>query len=143
MRITAFRAEHLASLKLQEAQAYLSAEVSLPEHGRMIEQSGQAFTALAGDTVLACSGCAEIWAGRAVAWALISQGAGRHMLGIHRAVAGYLVAAPYRRIEAWVDEGFEPGMRWLEMLGFTRETPAPMRGFRPDGGGCFLFSKVK
>lgn len=142
MNIVAFRAEHLAGLQLQDAQAYLSAEIALPEHGRMLERSGQCFTALVGDRVLACSGVAQVWEGRGVAWALVSREAGRHMVGIHRAVAGYLSAAKYRRIEAWVDEGFEPGMRWLEMLGFACETPQPMRGFRPDGGACYLFSKV-
>lgn len=143
MNIVAFKAAHLQWLELQEAQAYLSADIIKPEHARMIEQAGQSFTAMVGDKVLACSGTAEVWTGRAVAWALISKDAGRHMVGIHKAVAGYLSAAKYKRIEAWVDEGFEPGMRWLELLGFTRETPLPMRGFRPDGGSCFLFSKVK
>lgn len=143
MNIVAFKAAHLQALELQEAQAYLSSEIATPEHGAMIESAGQSFSAVVGDKVIACSGTAEVWAGRAVAWALISKDAGRHMVGIHKAVAGYLSAAKYRRIEAWVDEGFEPGMRWLEMLGFIRETPMPMRGFRPDGGSCFLFSKVK
>jgi len=143
MNIVAFKAVHLQWLELQQAQAYLSAEIAQPEHARMIEQAGQSFTAMVGDKVIACSGTAEVWSGRAVAWALISKDAGRHMVGIHKAVAGYLSAAKYKRIEAWVDEGFEPGMRWLELLGFTRETPLPMRGFRPDGGSCFLFSKVK
>jgi hypothetical protein len=143
MNIVAFKAAHLQALELQDAQAYLSADIAKPEHARMIESAGHSFTAVVGDKVIACSGTAEVWAGRAVAWALISKDAGRHMVGIHKAVAGYLSAAKYKRIEAWVDEGFEPGMRWLEMLGFIRETPMPMRGFRPDGGSCFLFSKVK
>ena len=143
IQIVKFRAAHLQWLELQQAQAYLSAEIAKPEHGAMIEQAGNAFTAMAGDTVVGCAGTAEIWQGRSVAWALISREAGRHMVAIHRAVAGYLSAAKCRRIEAWVDEGFGPGMRWLELLGFTCETPLPMRGFRPDGGACLLFSKVK
>ena len=143
IQIVAFKAAHLQWLELQAAQAYLSSDISKPEHAAMIEKAGESFTAMAGDKVLACSGTVEVWSGRAVAWALISKDAGRHMLGIHKAVAGYLSAAKYKRIEAWVDEDFEPGMRWLELLGFSRETPLPMRGFRPDGGSCFLFSKVK
>ena len=143
IQIVAFRAVHLQWLELQAAQAYLSADIAKPEHAAMIEEAGDSFTAIIGGRVIACAGTAEVWAGRAVAWALISKDAGRHMLGIHKAVSGYLSAAKYRRIEAWVDEGFEPGMRWLELLGFSRETPLPMRGFRPDGGSCFLFSKVK
>lgn len=143
IQIVKFRAAHLQSLELQEAQAYLSADLAKPEHGVLVEQAGQGFTAMDGDKVLACAGVAEVWTGRAVAWAFISKNAGRRMVAIHRAVAGFLLASQFCRIEAWVDEGFEPGMRWLELLGFTLETPAPMRGFRPDGGACFLFARVK
>ena len=143
VRVVAFRPEHVRALELQDAQRFFSGAASGVEYGQALAQSGSAFTALDGDRVIACSGCVEIWDNRAMAWALISKDAGRHMVGIHKAVAGYLSAAKYKRIEAWVDEGFEPGMRWLELLGFTRETPLPMRGVRPDGGSCFLFSKVK
>jgi len=143
MNIVAFKAIHLQWLELQQAQAYLSADFAQPEQARLIEQAGNSFTAMVGGKVIACAGTVEIWTGRAVAWALISKDAGRNMVGLHKAVAGYFSAAKYKRIEAWVDEGFEPGMRWLKLLGFTLETPLPMRGFRPDGGSCFLFSKVK
>lgn len=143
MNIVAFKASHLRDLELQDSQRYFSGELSSNEYADSLEKAGQAFTALSGTNVIACSGVTEVWTGRAVAWALISKDAGRHMVGIHKAVAGYLSAAKYRRIEAWVDEGFEPGMRWLELLGFTLETPSPMRGFRPDGASCFLFSRVK
>lgn len=100
-------------------------------------RAGPAFTALHGETVLACAGVVEVWAGRALAWALIAEDAGRHMLGIHRAVSGFLMQAPYRRIEATVDEGFEAGHRWLRLMGFVLETPNGMRGFNPDGRGGF------
>lgn len=142
MNIVRFKAEHLQELKLQEHQAYLSAEVLEPLYGQMIESCGQAFTVFSSGRVIACGGCVEVWNNRAVLWALISKDAGRSMVGIHKAVVGYLSASKYKRIEAWVDEGFEPGIRWLELLGFNCETPLPMRGFRPDGGSCFLFSKV-
>lgn len=143
MNIVAFKAAHLQDLELQDAQSYFSGEVSSKEYAATLEKAGQAFTAISDGVVVACSGVTEIWSGRAVAWALISKDAGRHMVGIHKAVAGYLFAAKYRRIEAWVDEGFEPGMRWLNLLGFTQETPKPMQGFRPDGAACFLFARVK
>ena len=142
-QIVAFKAGHLQALELQESQRYLSSSLASHGYARMIEQTGQSFTAVKDGRVLACAGVAEVWEGRAVAWALISKDAGRGMVSIHKAAAGYLCASKYRRIEAWVDDGFIPGIRWLEMLGFTLETPMPMRGFRPDGGACFLFSKVK
>lgn len=143
MNITRFKAEHLSALELQDSQAYFGSELMTPGYGLQMEAAG-GFTAIADDgVVLGCGGCVEVWAGRAIAWALVSRHAGRNMRAIHRAVEGYFQAAPFRRVEAWVDEGFDAGERWLVMLGFQRETPEPMRGFRPDGGACFLYSRVK
>lgn len=142
MIIQRFKAEHLDALHLQEAQSYFSDHLMAPGYAKHIEAVGGGFTALSGDTVIACAGCMEVWAGRAVAWALLSKDAGAHMMALHRAVSGFLKASQHRRIEAWVDEGFGPGERWLKMMGFRRETPEPMQGFRPDGGACFLFAKV-
>lgn len=143
MNITRFKAAHLAALELQDAQSYFGSQISTPGYAQHLESVGGGFTGLVDGRVVACAGCTEVWQGRAVAWALLSKDAGRHMMQIHRAVHGYLKAAQFRRIEAWVDEGFGPGERWLEMMGFRRETPEPMRGFRPDGGACFLFARTK
>lgn len=143
MRIERFRAAHLADLELQDAQAYFSAQMTSAEYGAMLEQAGQSFTGFAGGRVIGCAGVTEVWTGRFVAWALIAKDAGRHMVALHRAVAGFLSTLRAGRIELWVDEGFAPGMRWAEMLGFSCETPQPMRNFRPGGGACFLFSRVQ
>ena len=143
VRVVAFRPEHVRALELQDAQRFFSGAASGVEYGQALAQSGSAFTALDGDRVIACSGCVEIWDNRAMAWALISKDAGRHMLGVHKAVAGFLAGAKWRRIEATVDVGFEAGMRWMAMLGFELETPAPMRAYHPNGGDCYLFARVK
>jgi len=143
MRIVAFRPEHVRALELQDAQRYFVGDISGEDYGRMLAQSPYAFSAIDGDRVIGCSGCVEIWDNRAMAWALISKDAGRNMVGIHKAVAGFLAGAKWRRIEAYADEGFVAGARWLTMLGFQRETPEPMRAYRPDGGNCFLYSRVK
>lgn len=143
MNITAFRPVHLARLRLQPAQAALSAEFLKPGYTDMLRAGGPCFTALADDRVLACAGVAEVWTGRALAWALLAGDAGRHMIALHRAVAGFLAQAPYRRIEATVDAGFDAAHRWIEMLGFQRETPDGMQGFNPDGSAAFLYSRVK
>lgn len=144
MSIAAFKAEHLDSLVLQDAQEYFGAEISRPGYGDYLQRAGQAFTVFVDGRVIGCGGAVEIWDNRALIWALVGKEAGRHMVGIHRAVAGFLMAAPWRRIEAAVDVGFEPGMRWLEMLGFRNETPEfPMRAYRPNGGDSYLFARVQ
>ena len=143
MIVTAFRPAHLARLHLQPAQLAVGAEFLRPGYAEMLQRGGQAFTALDDDGVIACAGVAEVWEGRGLAWALIGASAGRHMLSVHRAVAGFLKQAPYRRIEATVDDGFDEAHRWMRMLGFTLETPGGMPGFRPDGGRSFLYAKVQ
>lgn len=143
MNIQRFKAEHIAALELQEAQAYFGDQLMTPGYAEMLEAGGCGFTAMADGRVVACAGCSEAWPGRAIAWALVSKDAGRNMVQLHRAVSGYLMASKHRRIEAWVDEGFIAGIRWMEMLGFACETPSPMQGFRPDGGACFLYARVK
>lgn len=143
MRVEAYRPEHLHALELQQAQAHFRGDVDSEAYARALAIPRHSFTALDGDRVIACAGCVEIWDNRAMAWALVSKDAGQHLLGVHRAVHGFLMAAKWRRVEAYVDVGFEPGMRWMRLLGFELDTPVPVRAFRPDGGDCFLFSRIK
>ena len=143
MRVEKLRAAHLRLLELQDAQQYFLPDVSSEQYREAVEASPFSYSAFAGDTLVACAGCVEIWDNRATAWALVSKNAGAHLFGLHRFVEGFMVSAKWRRIEAYVDAGFEPGMRWARMLGFKLETPEPMRAFRPDGHDCFMFARVK
>lgn len=143
MRVEAYRPEHLRTLELQEAQSYFGIDTKSEDYAKALQNFGNSFTALDGDRIIACAGCVEIWDNRAMAWALVSKDAGRHMLGVHRAVSGFLMAAKWRRVEAYVDAGFDAGMRWMDLLGFRQESPEPMRAFRPDGGDCYMFARTK
>lgn len=140
--IVAFRPEHLNGLMLQQAQAYFGGEFKKDWYVDIL-RNGDAFTALSCGQVIACSGCIEMWENVAKAWALIGADIGRDMLQIHRAVAGYLMAAKWKRIEADVDAEFDEGIRWIELLGFTRETPEPRKAYRPDGGASYLYARVR
>ena len=75
------------------------------------------------------------------AWMLIGEDAGPHFFTIVRAVAGYLQAAPWRRIEAAVASDFRQGHRLIKMLGFEFE--GRMRAFSPDGVDHDLYARVK
>lgn len=142
MKIVAFRAEHLEGLRLQPAQSHMIGMLAENGYGAMLE-NGPSFTALddAGH-VLICAGFDERWTGCAQAWALLSCDAGRHMIGIVRALRGYIDnVAPWHRIEAAVDVGFVAGERLLELLGFEFEGIA--RAYRPDGGNCTMWARIK
>lgn len=140
IQVLPFQAEHFERLHLQPAQGYLSSWLT-PEQGAILEQS-HAFTALVGDTVIGCAGIIPAWRGRALAWSFLAWNIGPHFLSVHRAVARHLDESGYRRIEISVDCDFSEGHRWARLLGFEMEAER-MRGYRPDGGDCALYARVR
>lgn len=141
MRIFAFHPNHARQIKLQSAQSHVKDDLLQPGIAESLANAGQSFTAIESDQVIAIAGIAMQWEGRAIAWALVSEDAGKHFLAIHRAVRGFLDQCDIRRIEAFVDSDFEQGMKWMKMLGFENE--GLMRKFSIIGNDCYLFARVK
>lgn len=140
MDIRPFHMEHLKALKLQPSQAQLAPRLG-PD---VLEFLGglDAYTAFAPDgEPLACAGLMELWPGRAMAWSFISGNAGRHMLGVTRAVRQFLDLKAPRRTELYVDAGFEAGYRWAGLLGFERE--GYLKSFDADGRDQVLFARIR
>jgi RimJ/RimL family protein N-acetyltransferase len=125
----------------QPAQQYLHRIVDVRADFTELSEQGLAWTAEHEGRILAIAGLQPQWENRAIAWALVSGAAGSHFWAIHSAVRNFLNSAPYRRIEATVDVGFEQGHRWIKMLGF--EIEGYMRAYRPDGADMLLYAKVK
>lgn len=115
------------------------AEIKHPEALAM--PYGLSWTALDGDEPICCAGVVEVWEGRAYAWALLSEYAGPHLLTLTRVIRSRLASLRYRRVEMAVDAGFDAGCRWAKMLGFRLETPAPMRGYLPNGRSAWLYAR--
>lgn len=136
MVIVPFKAEHLLGLRLQPAQ--VSAPLVTAEQAAGL---GHAYTALVDDRPVACAGLYELWPGRALAWAYVGVDAGHEFIAITRAVRRHLEAASWRRVEAYVDAGFENGHRWVKALGFGFD--GLLRGFMPDGRDMALYSRVR
>lgn len=136
MRIVPLKQEHLERIDAQGAQEYVSSWIT-PEIKAELAGS-MSFAAVDGDEVLGVGGVLEYWDGRAAAWAILSGNCGRQFVKIHRAVLAFLTLKKYRRLEATADVGFGPGHRWLEMLGFTLETPR-MRGYMPNGADAAMY----
>lgn len=140
MRVIPFVAEHAPLLIVQPMQdlpplAYAEAVA--------LANAGPSYTALddEGKPIAIC-GVIKQWEGRAVAWGLIGYNAGPHFVRITREVRRFLDTCRIRRIEASADARFPQSIRWLEMLGFKRETPEPMEGYGYDGRPCYLYSRV-
>lgn len=136
MRIVPLKRWHLEHIDMQDAQDYVAKWLT-PEIKQAIEDT-LAFAAVDGERVLACSGVIEMWEGRGVAWAMLARDLGAKFVGVHRAVATFLDASNFRRIEATADAGFVEGERWLKKLGFRLETPV-MKGYLPNGGDASMW----
>ncbi len=141
MKIYPFRAGHLESLLLQPAQAHVR-QFFTPELIRSYERA-YSFSLVNHDQTLACAGLIELWAGRACAWALLSEHIGAlGMLIVTKACMREFALARYRRIEAYVDPEFAAARKWMRTLGFKCETPNGMRGFSPEGTTLDLYARV-
>jgi hypothetical protein len=141
IRIARMKPEHFAGFRLQAKQSMLAGNLSDPDYILSLCNSGHAYAALADNRAVAFGGCLELWSDRAYAWMLIGEDAGPHFFTIVRAVAGFLAAAPWRRIEAAVACDFRNGHRLIRMLGFEFE--GRMRAYSPDGADHDLYARIK
>ena len=132
MNIQPFRVEHLRRMDVQESQQYLTPYIQWDEMASLANEFARTVTTDSG-LVLLCGGLVPMTEYRAVLWSYFSSVAGPYMVGLVRAVRQYLQAAPFRRIETFVDCEFEEGHRLIRLLGFTIET-SRKRAHRPDGG---------
>lgn len=140
MHIEPFQPKHLEILVLQPSQAAVSVFFD-DEYGHALKAAGPCFTAIHEGEILACAGVVKQWENRAIAWGLISANAGKQFVRIHKAVQRFLEATEFKRVEAFVDSDFEPGHRWIKMLGFEYE--GYMKNFSPLGRDCLLYSRIK
>ncbi|MFN8995161.1 MAG: hypothetical protein ACK5X3_16065 [Pseudomonadota bacterium] len=139
MEIVPYAREHLLALRVQPAQADAAPWIT-PDYAASLE-GGTSWTVLANCRPVFCGGSWELWPGRALVWAILSPEAGPHMARITRGVRRYLGLLPHRRVECYVDAGFEQGARWAAMLGFERE--ATLRAFLPNGNDAHIYARVR
>lgn len=141
MDIVEFKAEHLSQMDLQDGQSYLSDLLS-HEQAKAIEHTEWAFTGVCNGRVMACGGILPVWPGRGMTWAYLSDKAkASAFVQVHRAAKAIVDNCFLHRLEATVDVDFEPGHRWVKLLGFDLEAPV-LKNYRPDGGDCSLYARV-
>ena len=129
---------HIDALDVQPAQRMPAEDM----RAAMAASYGDAWAALHDGKPIACGGLVKVWEGRAYAWALLGNDARRHMLALTRATRRGLETGGFRRVEMAVQAGFEQGEHWARLLGFSRETPEPMRAYLPNGQDAYLYAKV-
>ena len=109
---------------------------------QLLADASDAYTLLHDGRVIACAGVMELWQGRGMAWALLADNIGQAMIAVHRIVYRFLwKECTIRRVEAYVDQGFAAGHRWVHDLGFQRE--GMMRAFAQHGGDMVMWARVR
>ena len=115
---------------------------------RVIFEASTGFTARLNGRVIGCAGMFVQWKGVGHAWVVISSemvSTMHYKKWFHGCVRNLLrhvcAANDLRRVEAVVRADSERNIRWVEALGFSRETPHPMKHYRPDGD-YYLYSLI-
>ena len=140
MRVEPFHPDHLARLAVQPHQRAWRDNAGDLDLACLSQGGNAGWTGLVGERPVAALGIIDVGGGRAMAWGLIAQDAGPVFLALHRAVARYLGATGYRRIEAVTASDFPQAGRWAGLLGFTHE--GTMRAYCHDGSDAELWARV-
>jgi RimJ/RimL family protein N-acetyltransferase len=140
MKIVPFLPQHIVGLEVHEYQKRGLPKLDM-DYGIYLYQGGPAFSCEVSGKIIGCGGLLRWWPGRASGWTLLSKETGQYMPRITRVVIRFLEIAEESRIEITVDDGFEAGYRWAELLGFKRE--CLMRKYLSDGRDVWLYSRIK
>lgn len=139
IEIVPLKPEHIDGMEVQPAQRMGADEMRVAMSAPM---GDDAWTVLADGKPVACGGLLKVWEGRAYAWALLGVDARRYLKSITKAARRGIETGGFRRVEMAVQEGFPEGQHWARLLGFTLETPEPMRAYLPNGRDAYLYAKV-
>lgn len=140
MNVRPFRTSDLTRIRLQPGQLGNLSFVT-PEYGQRLIAAGPSITVERNEVVLGCAGIGIHAGGSGVLWAFIAGSAGKHFVAIDRIARRFIGTVPLRRLEATVEKGFEPGCRWLDLLGFHFE--GEMRSYGPDGLDHLRYARVR
>lgn len=138
------RPEDAPALSMQENQFFemgIEHKKFTIEEGEDLAAHGEAWTAHRGDRILTIGGFREVYPGRAVAWAALSDELYSDGGRISRFSRERIEAAPYRRIEAIVDAENEMACRWARVIGLT--PVHVLRAYGLNGEPAVLFERVK
>ncbi len=105
-----------------EAQAAQRDQMPLTaENLAALVTGGDAWVASDSQRPLILAGLLPMWEGRLVAWAYLSKFAGPALLRATREIQRQLEARREQRIEMYVQDGHQEGVRWAWLLGFRAE----------------------
>lgn len=139
MNVRPFRIEDISRIRLQRGQMG-SVSIVTPDYARSLSAAGPSITVERGGEILGCAGIGIHNGGSGVLWGFISQNSGPHFVRMDRIARRFISSIHLRRLEATVEKGFEPGCRWLDLMGFHFE--GVMRSYGPDGSDYLRYARI-
>ncbi len=117
MILTDFTVAHLATIRLQAAQAH---EGVSREGAELAVGMGPAWSLVRGEDVLACGGYFAVKPELALGWMYIAGDVGaRRFIRVVRAIRAKLMGCPYERVDFMVQQEFPQGHRLAKLIGAT------------------------
>lgn len=140
MKYSAFKPEDLKGLEVNEFVSFIQPDLDNEEYGKFLAQ-GEAYSASVDGKIIACAGFMPLGEYRCHAWALFSPKTQKHMTGIVRFGKNVVYNIGMPRIETNIRSDFAQAIKFIELLGFVRETPLPMKNFGDDGMDYYLYAR--
>lgn len=137
MRVEAFNPLHMTLLERAGGRALFGPLPFADGYAAMLE----GWSAFDGDQLVAIGGLYKEHDACATAWSFLLPSTAKHMRALTRFSADVFARAPFVRIQAHVVPTFPPAIRWIELLGFSRE--GLLRKFTPSGQDMLLYSRIK
>ena len=142
MIVVPFIPAHLNNIKLHSYMGYMQEHISDDEYAVLLVGENS-FTGISDDgEVLGSAGIIQLGVNRWVAWALLSETTGKHMLSITRAIKDFLNNNPKPRVETHVRHDFPQGHKLMKVLGFENETPNGMKNYGEEGMTYDLYART-
>lgn len=141
IELVKFKAEHMREVLPKDRAAQMCGYLSESQMA-LLERQDHSFTGLVDGKIIGCAGIVKYWEGRGEAWAAFDPNVSRRLFCEVRAIVYRMFEiAPFRRIEAVIVKGFEPGCRFAESLGFKVEAPL-LKGYFPGGVDAVLYART-
>lgn len=140
MEYREFKAQDLQGLEVNEFVSFIQPDLENPKYGEFLE-NGEAYTAMVDGRVIACAGFMPLGKNRCHAWALFSPETRNYMTSIVRFAKNVVYNIEMPRIETNIREDFAQAIKFIELLGFIRETPLPMKNFGDDDMDYYLYAR--
>lgn len=139
MNVRPFRIEDLSRIRLQRGQLSMVSIVT-PDYARALIAAGPSISVERRGEILGCAGIGIHNGGSGILWSVISEVAGPHFIRLDRIARRFISSIHLRRLEATVEKGFEPGCRWLDLMGFHFE--GVMRCYGPGGEDHLRYARI-